>query len=299
MNSATLICGPTGSGKSNFAHLLARKNSGEIVNIDSRQVYREIPIITASPPESYQAELPHHLYNFLPVEEEFSIAKYCELTAPVIKNISSRGRLPIIVGGTGMYINSLLFGYNEIPSIPAEVRKATKELHEKLGQEEFYRRLILLDREAASLIKPQDPQRSQRAYEVFTATGKSIFDFRSHSNIKPLPEFNFKVICLLPERKFLYEMCNKRLEGMFKEGAIEEVTAIKERLAGSHALKSVGAQEILDFLDNKISLEEAIALAQNRTRQYAKRQITWFKHQIPEKTILEFASKEEFEKLRI
>jgi tRNA dimethylallyltransferase len=297
MNKALIICGPTCSGKSSLAHLLAQKRNGEIVNIDSMQIYKDIPIITASPSEKLKEELPYHLYNFQDIDQLFSSVKYTKLASEVIKEISTRGRLPIIVGGTGMYINSLMNGYSEIPEISTEVKKEVESLRQHLGQEEFYLKLTTIDRFAAERLKAFDKQRTIRAYEVITQTGKSIFEFQTEKNYKPLPEFDFEVIYLKPERTFLYDTVNRRLELMFKNGAIEEVKAVQNLLEANSHIKAVGVQEILGYLSGNISLQEALILAQTRTRQYAKRQITWFNNQIKSSQVMEFSNELEFLKV--
>ncbi|MFY9589919.1 tRNA (adenosine(37)-N6)-dimethylallyltransferase MiaA [Rickettsia endosymbiont of Halotydeus destructor] len=294
-----ILCGPTASGKSYLAHHLAKIYNGEIINIDSMQVYKEIPIITASPPEDYKAELPYHLYNFLPITEEFSVVKYLQLATEKIKEINARKKLVILVGGTGLYINSLLFGYNQIPEISADLRQEVRNILTKIGVEEFWQRLKNLDPLAAAKIKPNDSQRLSRAYEVFLQTGESIFFFQTLPKESLLSEFNFKVIFLYPERTFLYKTCNERLEKIFEEGSIIEIAAIKENFQNftGSARKAVGVSEILAYLNGDIALDKALILAQNKTRQYAKRQITWFKNQIKEKITLEYSNEEEFSRL--
>lgn len=294
-----IICGPTASGKSYLAHRLAKTYNGEIVNIDSMQVYKEIPIITASPSEDYKAEIPYHLYNFLPITEEFSVVKYLQLAAEKIRDISKRNKLIILVGGTGLYVNSLLFGYNQIPNISQDLRQHVRDILTKIGVAELLQQLKNLDPLAAAKIKPNDSQRLSRAYEVFLQTGKSIFFFQTLPKESVLSEFNFKIIFLSPERTFLYKTCNERLEKIFKEGAITEIAAIKENFQNftGSAIKAVGVSEILAYLNGDITLDKALILAQNKTRQYAKRQITWFKNQIKEKTTLEYSNKKEFSKL--
>jgi len=305
MKKAIIICGPTASGKSDFAHSLAKKYKGEIVNIDSRQIYKRIPIITASPAMDLQKELPYHLYNFLGVDQEFSVVKYIKLAATKIKEISTKGNIPIIVGGTGLYINALLFGYNEIPSISSDIREYVRKLYTKIGAVDFFDSLKILDPLSASKLNPNDTQRILRAFEVFKQTGKSIVSFQENQNVIPMPEFNFKIIFLYPERNFLYRICNERLEKMFNNGAIEEVFEIKKDLTNESGnrrkfpgiKKALGIEEIISYLDNEISLAKAIELTQNKTRQYAKRQITWFKNQITDKIVLEYSTIQEFEKL--
>ncbi|XVN40397.1 MAG: tRNA (adenosine(37)-N6)-dimethylallyltransferase MiaA [Rickettsia endosymbiont of Argas persicus] len=294
-----ILCGPTASGKSYLGHELAKTFNGEIINIDSMQVYKEIPIITASPPKSYKTEISYNLYNFLSITEDFSVAKYLKLAAKKINEVIARGKLPILIGGTGLYINSLIYGYNNIPDIDSDLRKRVRELHSKINNIELWNELEKLDPVAASKIKKSDTQRLIRAYEVILQTGKSIFSFQTLPKEQILSDFNFKVIFLNPERKFLYKTCDERLEKIFTKGAIDEIALIKERFAFEVylKLKAVGIKEILAYLENKITLMEALNLAQIRTRNYAKRQVTWFKHQIKEKVTLEYSNKEEFSQI--
>ncbi|WP_419235475.1 tRNA (adenosine(37)-N6)-dimethylallyltransferase MiaA [Rickettsia endosymbiont of Nabis limbatus] len=291
-----ILCGPTASGKSYLGHAFAKACDGEIINIDSMQVYKEIPIITASPPENYKSEIPYHLYNFLPITEDFSVVKYLKLASEKINQIAASEKLPILVGGTGLYINSLVFGYNNIPDISDDLRQQVRKLHNEIGNIELHNRLTKLDTIASSRINQSDTQRLIRAYEVVLQTGKSIFFFQTLPKEQILSEFNFKIIFLNPERKFLYKTIDERLANIFKDGAIDEVALIKKQFNSENYLnlKAVGIKEILAYLENKLTLNEALTLAQTRTRRYAKRQITWFKHQIKEKITLDYSNEEEF-----
>ncbi len=291
-----ILCGPTASGKSYLGHEFAKAYNGEIVNIDSMQVYKEISIITASPPKSYTAEVTYHLYNFLSITEDFSVVKYLKLATEKIKEITARGKLPILIGGTGLYINSLVFGYNNIPDISEDLREQVRNLHTEIGNIELWSKLEELDPFAASKINQNDTQRLIRAYEVFLQTGKSIFSFQTLPKEQILSDFNFKIIFLNPERKFLYKTCDERLDKIFKEGAIDEIALIKKQFIPQDYsnLKAVGVKEILAYLDGNLTLDEALSAAQIRTRHYAKRQVTWFKNQIEDKTTLEYSNQEEF-----
>ena len=298
MNKVIVVCGPTASGKTQFAHLLAKKNNGEIVNADSMQLYKSLPIITSSPSPKLRNELPYHLYNFLDINYECSVAKYAQLAAEKIKEISIRRKLPILVGGSGMYINSLIKGFSYIPDIEPEVRKEVRSLQQSLSSNDFFELLKKSDSEIAKVLNAQDSQRVARAYEVFLQTGKSI-SYYQKSNTKLLEGFSFKAILLLPNRQFLYSMCNNRLEQMFKNGAIEEVQRLLNGRCNINALamKSLGVKEIISYLENRVSIEEALEAAKTRTRQYAKRQVTWFKNQLQEKDIMEFSNNAEYEKI--
>ncbi len=298
MNKVIVVCGPTASGKTQFAHLLAKKNNGEVVNADSMQLYKSLPIITSSPSLELKNELPYHLYNFLDINSEYCVAKYSQMAAEKIKEISTRKKLPILVGGSGMYINSLIKGFSYIPDIEPEVRAQVRRLQQSLDSNEFFELLKKTDPVIVNVLNAQDSQRVARAYEVFLQTGKSILYYQK-SNTKLLEGFSFRIILLLPNRQFLYSMCNNRLEQMFKNGAVEEVKSLLNEKCNINALamKSLGVKEIISYLENRISKDEAMELAKTRTRQYAKRQITWFKNQLQEKDIIEFSNNGEYEKI--
>lgn len=298
MNKVIVVCGPTASGKTQFAHLLAKKNNGEIVNADSMQLYKSLPIITSSPSLELKNELLYHLYNFLDINSEYSVAKYAQIAAEKIKEISTRKKLPILVGGSGMYINSLIKGFSYIPDIEPEVRAQVRSLQQSLDSNEFFELLKKTDPVIVNVLNAQDSQRVARAYEVFLQTGKSILYYQK-SNTKLLEGFSFRAILLLPDRQFLYSMCNNRLEQMFKKGVVEEVKSLLNEKCNINALamKSLGVKEIISYLENRISKDEAMEIAKTRTRQYAKRQVTWFKNQLQEKDIIEFSNYEEYKKI--
>ncbi|WP_316354080.1 tRNA (adenosine(37)-N6)-dimethylallyltransferase MiaA [Candidatus Trichorickettsia mobilis] len=303
MNMVVIVCGPTGCGKTYFAHKLAQKYHGEIICADSMQLYQQIPIITASPADSLKKDLPYLLYNFLDINEEsYSAVKYAEIAAQVIKEVNSRNKIPIVVGGSGLYINTLIFGYSSIPAISEIIKSEVKMLHEEYGQVKFFEDLQNLDPIAASKLNMLDKQRTMRAYEVYKQTGQSIITFQNNTAIAPLNGLVIKVILLNPERNFLVSSCNVRLQQMFDHGAVAEVEAIKRLIKNKSSIKdssikAVGVQEIIEYLDGQITLAEALNLAQCRTRQYAKRQSTWFRHQMKEKIILEYSSNKELEQL--
>lgn len=294
--NAIIICGPTASGKTDFAHLLALDNDGEIVNADSMQLYRQLSIITASPEIHLKNKLPYHLYNFQDIDKEFSAAKYVKCASKTIRQIAQRGKLPIIVGGSGMYINMLVNGYSTIPDIKNTIRTEARKLHQTIGPEEFFRRLEKLDPKIVTSLKPGDTQRVIRAYEVIQQTGESILNFQARNNIKPLPDFDFQILFLLPERKFLYDTCNTRLVKLFDGGAIEEVETVYKQYGDlkTSAMKALGVSEIISYIKGDITREKAIELASTRTRQYAKRQITWFHNQLDKKQTIKFGSAEEY-----
>lgn len=264
------------------------------------QIYSEIPILTASPSDSLKSQVPYHLYNFQSVATDFSLAKFTQLAADRVHQISTRRNLPIIVGGTGMYINALLYGYNNIPEISEEIRKEIRALHSDIGQENFFKLLVEQDQSTITKISPNDTQRSLRAYEVYKQTGQSIFTFQNEKNILPLAGFDFKVIFLNPARDLLYNICNQRLIDIFNNGAIKEAENLKDNFMpiDTPAAKAIGVKELLSYLNGECSFVDSLAVAQQRTRNYAKRQITWFKHQLKEKKTFEYSNLEEFNQIK-
>lgn len=292
-----VICGPTASGKTDLAHKIALHYTGEIINIDVMQLYSNIKTLTASPSKELKKELPYHLYNFLNLNTRFSVVQYIKLAIEKIKNISTIGRLPILVGGSGMYINSLLYGYSDMPSITEEILNYSIELHNKIGQQEFFQLLQSTDPLAATKLNNNDSQRSIRSYSVFLQTGKSIVEFQQTKN-NYLQEFNIEIMCLNPERNFLYNTCNTRLEKIFKQGGIEEISnQIEIFNHKQNTIKPIGYLEIIDYLNNRMTLLQAIEKAQAKTRQYAKRQVTWFKNQMTQKNVITYSDIKEFNQL--
>ncbi|MES2214599.1 MAG: tRNA (adenosine(37)-N6)-dimethylallyltransferase MiaA [Pseudomonadota bacterium] len=289
----TIICGPTASGKSALAMNMARRIGGAVINADSCQVYKELPTLTASPTTEDKSEIPHYLYNFLSISDDFSVAKYLDIAKKTVEEVRSIGLHPIIVGGTGLYINALLYGLSNIPEITPDIRQRSREEFENLGRENFYNRLISLDPLLEGKIKQGDSQRMIRAFEVLMQSGKSIVDYQKHKtgNIQG----DVSVIFLLPERKFLYKTCDERFIHMVESGGLEEVKS--NLIQGRSSPKILGLKELTLYLQGELLLSEAISLAQAKTRQYAKRQITWFTHQIQEKKIMQFGTIGEFEKL--
>ena len=296
MQKALIICGPTASGKTDFAHRIALDNDGEIVNADSMQLYKQLAIITDSPSPKRKNELPYHLYNFQDIDKEFSAAKYVKCASKTIRQIIQRGNLPVIVGGSGMYINMLINGYSTIPEIEDTIRTEARNLHQKIGSEKFFKQLEKLDPKIVTTLNAGDTQRVIRAYEVIKQTGGSILNFQAKNNTKPLPDFDFQIFFLLPERKFLYDTCNARLTKLFNGGAIEEVEAVYKHYGDlkTSAMNALGVYEIISYIKGDITREKAIELASARTRQYAKRQITWFHNQLSKKQTIEFGSVEEY-----
>ncbi len=281
--SAVVLGGPTASGKSALALAIAREFGGAIVNADSLQVYRELPILTAQPAAAARAALPHRLYGFLSVSERCSAARWAALARAEIDAAQVKGRLPIVVGGTGLYLRSLLHGLAPVPEIPANMRETAKQRLAALGKAAFHAELARRDPRMADRIRPSDPQRMVRAWEVMEATGRSLADWQAQQDgPRPNDGPRFLTLILMPERAQLYAACDARFRAMVEQGALAEAAALQSLDPGLPAFKALGLRELIGHIRGECSLEAAIAAAQQATRRYAKRQMTWFRHQVPD-----------------
>ena len=276
-----LISGPTASGKSNFAISLAKKINGEIINADSMQVYKELRILTARPKQKDYQKIRHHLYGFLNVAKNFSTGQWLKLCEKKIKEIQSRNKIPILVGGTGLYFKALTDGLVKIPNIPIKVRNKIRNLQKKLGQKKFYSKLLKLDPNIKAKIIETDAQRSIRAYEVKYHTKKSLYDWFKNTKSKFQDDVFFKIYIDYPRPK-LIERIASRSEQMLKDGAINEVKRfLKLKIKKDNSSnKVIGIAEIKEYLENKLDLKEVHEKISIKTRQYAKRQSTWARGQM-------------------
>ncbi|WP_440931326.1 tRNA (adenosine(37)-N6)-dimethylallyltransferase MiaA [Candidatus Pelagibacter sp.] len=271
-----LISGPTASGKSEFAIKLAKKINGEIINADSMQVYKELQILTARPKVKNYQNIHHHLYGFQSVKKNFSVGDWLKLSKKKIAEIKKKKKVPILVGGTGLYFKSLTDGLIKIPDIPIRVRNKIRLLNKKIGQEKFYKKLIRLDKKIKNKIDPKDIQRSIRAYEVIYHTKKSLVDwYKNTKSIYDKDNF-FKIYIDYPREK-LIERIYIRSKKMIKDGAVNEVQKFLKLNVKKDktATKAIGINEITDYLEKKADLDEIITKIAIKTRQYAKRQSTW------------------------
>ena len=277
-----LISGPTASGKSNFAISLAKKINGEIINADSMQVYKELQILTARPKQKDYQNIRHHLYGFLNVTKNFSTGQWLNLCQKKIKEIQSRNKIPILVGGTGLYFKALTDGLVKIPNIPLKVRNKIRNLQKKLGQKKFYSKLLKLDPNIKGKIIETDAQRSIRAYEVKYHTRKSLYDWFKNTKSKFKDDVFFKIYIDYPRPK-LIERISSRSEQMLKDGAINEVKRfLKLKIKKDNSSnKVIGIAEIKEHLENRLDLKEVHEKISIKTRQYAKRQSTWARGQMP------------------
>ncbi len=271
-----LLAGPTASGKSKLAIKLAQYFDGEIINADSMQVYKEISILTSKPNSQDIKVIKHHLYGFNSVKKKFSTGHWLKLVVKKIEEQWENEKMPIVVGGTGLYFKALTDGLVKIPDIPNKTRTQIRKLHKKIGQKKFFTQLIKLDPLAKRLVLPSDTQRSMRAYEVKKFTNKSLFEFLKETK----SNFNnnvFKKLFINTPRELLHKKIEKRVEKMFNDGVIDEVKKfckmkVNKELSSN---KIIGIKEIRDYLQGKTTLIKAKELITQKTRQYAKRQFTW------------------------
>ena len=271
-----LLAGPTASGKSKLAIKLSQYFDGEIINADSMQVYKEISILTSKPNSQDIKAIKHHLYGFNSVKKKFSTGHWLKLVVKKIEEQWENERMPIVVGGTGLYFKALTDGLVKIPDIPNKTRTQIRKLHKKIGQKKFFTQLIKLDPLAKRLVLSSDTQRSMRAYEVKKFTNKSLFEFLKETK----SNFNnnvFKKLFINTPRELLHKKIEKRVEKMFNDGVIDEVKKfckmkVNKELSSN---KIIGIKEIRDYLQGKTTLIKAKELITQKTRQYAKRQFTW------------------------
>jgi len=278
---AIVIAGPTASGKSALALGLAQAFDGTIINADSMQVYEVLRILTARPTAEDEALAPHRLYGFLSPRESCSAGRWQSLAKLAAEEAWAAGRLPIIVGGTGLYLRSLTEGLSPIPDIPEEIRAAARAELTELGNEAFHARLATQDPEMAARLRPSDSQRIARAWEVLQATGRSLALWQQEPAQGGLAADFFAVV-IAPARERLYAGCDSRFQSMIDQGALAEVAALLqlELDPALPAAKALGVAELSAFLRGRITLDEAIRRAQQSTRNYAKRQLTWINGQI-------------------
>ena len=271
-----LISGPTASGKSNFAIKLAKKINGEIINADSMQVYKELKILSARPNLKDYQRIKHHLYGFHSVKNNFSTGDWLKYAIKKIKEIRKRKKIPIFVGGTGLYFKALTDGLVSIPNIPIRYRNKIRALHKSLGQKKFYQKLIKLDPNSKEKINPTDTQRSIRAYEVKQFTKKSLHDWFQNTKSYFEKDDFFKIYIDYP-REELIQRIGKRAEKMIKSGAINEVKKfLKLKVRKDKSVnKAIGVQDIKEYLEKRKDMSDVIEKISIKTRQYAKRQSTW------------------------
>ncbi len=279
-----LIAGPTASGKSALALALAQKAGGVVLNTDSMQVYRDLRVITARPTVEEEARVPHRLYGHVDAAVNFSAGSWVVDAAAALAEARGQNRLPIFVGGSGLYFKALTRGLSAVPPIPPEVREAVRARLERDGVEALHAELAQRDPASAERLKPRDRTRIARALEVVEATGRSLTDWHREGLPPLLPPEKFSALFLSPDRDRLYARIDARFDAMLKAGALEEVAALAARKLDPllPAMKAHGVPALIRHIRGEITLEEAAAIGRADTRHYAKRQFTWFRHQLPE-----------------
>ena len=280
-----IVAGPTASGKSSLALAAADKYNGVIINCDAMQVYRELRLITARPSSEDEAKVSHKLYGVIPAAEACSAGIWRELAVAEIKTCWRADRLPIVTGGTGLYIRALMEGLTDIPEIPREIREEVTERRDQIGPEAFRKELAKFDPVSAERLNPTDSQRMIRAYEVYLGTERSLTDWHQDAPTTPPLEANYQSIIFEPPRDELYTKCEVRFDWMIDNGVLDEVRALMElNLEPSlPAMKALGVPELITHLHDKMTLEDAVSAAKQATKRYAKRQMTWFRGQIVQK----------------
>ncbi|MDI6605149.1 MAG: tRNA (adenosine(37)-N6)-dimethylallyltransferase MiaA [Thermoanaerobacteraceae bacterium] len=276
-----IIVGPTATGKTKLSIELAKYYDGEIISSDSMQIYKKMNIGTAKITNEEKLDIPHYMLDIVEPNEEFSVAEYEKMVKPIIKDINERGKLPIIVGGTGLYINSIIYtmNFSECINNP-DYRNKMKELSKKNGNEFLHAKLKQIDPETAKKLHPNDVKRIIRALEVYEFTGKPISHYQKESGKKLNKDYNPYMIGLnYRDRNILYEKIDNRIDQMIENNLIEEVVNLLK--IGYNkcdtSMQALGYKEIVEYLEGKTTLEEAIEKLKKGTRRYAKRQITWFK----------------------
>jgi tRNA dimethylallyltransferase len=290
-----VIAGPTASGKSALAVKLAREFDGIVINADSMQVYRDLPILTAQPGAAEMAAMPHRLYGFLGLDDVCSAERWAGLARREIDIAHGAAKLPILCGGTGLYLRALMQGFSPIPDVPAEVRQAARALLDEIGSAALRDRLAAGDPASAARLHANDRQRIVRAWEVLQATGRPLSEWQTLPPASPT-DLGFLTFVLLPERAALYRACDERFAAMLARGAMEEVGGVLKRYPGLYrpdrvtpegGARALGFWGLAGHAAAGLAVSgETIAAAQQQTRNYAKRQGTWFRNQMPNENFI-------------
>lgn len=281
---AVLIAGPTASGKSALAMEIAERTGGVIVNADSMQVYGELRILTARPDAADEARVPHRLYGHVPAAEAHTVARWLGEVEAVLSDLAAAGRTPVIVGGTGLYFTALTRGLSEVPAVPEEIRRHWRDRAAREPAAELHEELARRDPAMAERLRPTDTQRIVRALEVVDATGRSLAAFQSARGPALVPAETAETVVLAPERSELHERIARRFRTMVDQGGLDEAARFA-RLGLDPALpamKAIGVPEMIAAATGRLGLDAAIEAAIVATRQYAKRQETWFRNQFPD-----------------
>ena len=284
MSTVILIAGPTASGKSALALSLAERLHGEVINADSMQVYRDLRIITARPTPDEEQRAPHRLYGHVDAAENYSTGRWCTEAAAAIAKAQAAGRPAIVIGGTGLYFSALTRGIAAVPPIPDAVRKDVRARLSSEGAPALHAELALRDPDGAARLRPSDRSRVTRALEVVLATGRSLYDWHDDNKPAIVDPARAAKIFLMPDRAELLKRIDARFDAMMAAGALDEVRALAARGLDPSlpAMKAHGVPWLIRYLNGEIVLPEAIEGGKRDTRQYTKRQATWFRNQLPE-----------------
>lgn len=279
-NPVVVITGPTACGKSKLAIDVAKQVNGVIINCDSMQIYKGITVISAAPTAEDKAEIEHRLFEIYDCDKRGNVVEWVDACVREIRSLWQENKVPVVVGGTGMYVEALLEGITPIPPIPDEIRRKVQNFYQEKGLLEVYNYLKTIDAPSAERLAPNDKSRILRAVEIYKATGKKMSDWFSVPKIKKIPEADFVVIKLFPAMSEIEERCKERLDKMVNElGVLKEISELLKLNISDDmpAMKALGVPELALFIKGEKTLKEALELAKTHTRQYAKRQRTWLR----------------------
>ncbi len=290
-----VVTGPTASGKSALALALSERFGGAVINADAMQTYDAFPILTAQPTAEERARMPHLLYGVLPLSDTLSAARWRTLASAEIERCLAEGRTAILCGGSGLYLRALMQGIAAIPDVPAAIREMANAEWQQMGAEAFRSRLGVRDPAIVARLKPGDRQRHVRAWEVLQATGRPLSQWQAGEDV-PAP-WRFAILLLAPERAWLRARIETRFDAMLAQGVLAEVRAVFDRRPDPRwpGLKAHGAPQLFDHFRGELPLENARQIVIDRTRQYAKRQMTWFRHQLSPDLVLDPQSTQSLE----
>lgn len=279
----TLIAGPTASGKSRLALDMAERTDAVIINADSQQLYADLRILSARPSVEDEARAEHRLYGVADAAESWSVGRWTRAVMPLLEELAAQDRPALLVGGTGLYFNALTRGLADIPAVPDAVRDTVQAAYDLEGEAAFRRRLAEIDPTSAAAITPGDRQRLIRALAVAQATGRSLSAWKADTRPLLAPG-DWQGLVLEPDRERLYASCDLRVAQMIEQGALDEVKALADRGLDPDlpAMKAVGVRELMAHLAGETSLKRAVEQTRQATRNYAKRQLTWFRNQTPD-----------------
>ncbi len=273
-----VVCGPTGVGKTDLSYRIARKIPVEIISADSRQIYKYLDIGTAKPPKEILSQIPHHFIDILYPDQHYSAGQFGSESRKILREIFDRGKMPLVVGGSGLYIRAMIEGFFNGNEYNSEVRESLQQRLKKEGLESLYRELLKIDKKSASKIHPNNSVRILRALEVYLSTGKPLSELQAEK-LPPLP-FPVVKFGIHKDRRILYQDINTRVDQMFKRGLLAEVKNILQLGYNKNlnSLKTVGYKEVIEYIDGEIDFNVCVQQVKQNSRRYAKRQLTWFRN---------------------